>query len=123
MTSPWFVDHSDHFVPLKSYLAGPVDQRDLLKLCMDISKIAQALTETEKRPREINLDSVGVRGGSLVIISARGKVSLEKSLGSLAKVANQISSLLDSPYKPEATGTLSNFEAFSQRAVSLFRTY
>lgn len=127
MSSPWFVPsnhvNTGEVIPLKRYFENSFDQRDVLKMCIDISKIAVALAEATRRPKTIDLDSVGLRGGSLVIVSDLGKESLEKSLSTLAKVANEISSRLDSPYKPQATRDLESFERFGQRAVSLFRTF
>ena len=127
MASPWFIPpnhiNSEEVVSLKKYFQNPADQRDVLKMCIDISKMAAALGESSRKPKVIDLNSVGLRGGSLVIVSDLGKEPIQKSLIALAKVANEISAKVDSPYRPQATQDLESFERFGQRAVSLFRTF
>jgi hypothetical protein len=127
MSSPWFITpnniDSEEVISLKRYFENPFDQRDVLKMCIDISKMAVALTESTRKPKVIDIDSVGLRGGTLVVVSDLGKEPTQKSLSALAKVANEISSRLDSPYRPQATQDLESFERFGQRAVSLFRTF
>lgn len=125
MDSPWFSsDDSLKLFSLRDYFKEQnKDQRDLLKFCMDITKIAHAIPSLAFSPESITLDSVKIRGGSLVIVSKKARKDVERSLKSLAVVANAISSLIDNKYRPEVNseGNLASFDNFSQRANSIFK--
>lgn len=125
MDSPWFSsDNSLKLFSLRDYFKEQnIDQRDILKFCMDITKIAHAIPSLTFSPEAITLDSVKIRGGSLVVISQKVRKDDKRSLRSLAAVANSIASFIDNQYRPEVNseGNLDSFDNFSQRANSIFK--
>lgn len=125
----WFVRCSpsdEGVVPLRDYLATPRPQLDYLKVCMDLAEVAKVIADHKINHGSISLDTVSIRGGSVVVcglpLKSNGK-NTTKDLRDLASVANAVAANIKSEYRPKAAGTRESFVKFGERALGLFKAY
>jgi len=130
MASTWFIEceKEDGIVPLSDYLTRKHEQLDYLKISMDIAEVAKVLVDHSIYHGNISLNTVSVRGGSVVVCGLnKTKKATDRSLKSdlydLAVVANQVSAKINNEYRPHAKGTRDSFVKFGERALSLFKAY